>query len=240
MRILAYLILLLALPSIANAQCAPGSFGIIHNSLVQSEQTIMLGINRAGNLNTGDGCGTAATNSQNQTLMADKRTKISGVNAGSVGISYDLEGAPKKDSKGVVIGIYPQGWYDSTSQGGQWESWSAGALDNTGLEALASVSQQIGSGTATSKTTMTVKSFTVDTTSVQSVATINDRSGIPMLQVSHIYGPTTGATNKTLFQVLVTMTNISVGTLRDVRYCRTMDWDVIESSLLSDYGLGCH
>lgn len=220
---------LLVFSARVSAQCAPGSFGIIHNSLVKSEQTIMLGINRTGNLNTSDGCGTAATNSQNQTLMADKRTRINGANAGSVGISYFWEGAQKKDSRGNVVGTYPQGWYDSTSQGNKWESWAAGALDNTGLEAWASVSQHIGSGTATSKTTMTVKSFTVDTTSVQSVVTINDRSGIPMLQVSHIYGPTTGATNKTLFQGLVTITNISGGTLRDVRYRRNMDWDIIEN-----------
>ncbi|QWE21459.1 pilus assembly protein [Polynucleobacter sp. AP-Kolm-20A-A1] len=223
---------LLLLPTVeVLAQCVPGSFGIIHNSLASTEQTIMLGVNRAGNLNTSDGCGTAQTNSQNQSKFTDGRT-MSGANSGSVGISYYWQGAQKRDpNTGALVAgkYYPQGWYDSTSQGKKWESWSAGAMDNTNQEAWASISQQIGQGNATSKTTMVVKSFTVDTTSVQSKVIINDRSGVPMLEVSHIYGPTSGATNKSLFQGLVTITNISGGTLRDVRYRRSMDWDVIEN-----------
>lgn len=210
-----------------NAQSSLPKFGIIHNSLIPSEQTIMLGINPAGNLNTPDNSGTAATNSQNQ-AKDSKGGTLQYVNSGSVGISYYWQGAKKS---GTTSTYYQPGWYDSTSQGNKWESWGAGALDNRNLQAWASISAHppVGQGNATALTTMTVKSFTVDATSVKSTVWINDTSGMPMLEVTHLYGPTVGATNKTLFQGLVTITNISGGTLQDVRYRRTMDWDVIEN-----------
>ena len=215
---------------LVSAQSTFPSFGIIHNSLITAEQTIMLGVDPAGNLNTANNAGSAATNSLNQTKDS-RGGNITGANAGSVGISYYWSGAQKKDSKGVLVAntYYPQGWYDSTSQGSKWDYWAAGAYDNRNQQAWASISQQIGQGTATAATTMTVKSFTVDATSVKSTVWINDTSGLPMLEVTHLYGPTAGATNKTLFQGLVTITNISGGTLRDVRYRRNMDWDVISN-----------
>ena len=215
------------LPATMNAQSSFPKFGIIHNSLIPAEQTIMLGINPAGNLNTPDGTGTAATNSQNQSKDSKGGT-LQYVNSGSVGISYYWPGAKKV---GTTSTNYIPGWYDSTSQGNKWESWGAGAYDNRGVAAWASISAHppVGSGGATALTTMTVKSFTVDATSVKSTVWIMDTSGIPMLEVTHLYGPTVGATNKNLFQGLVTITNISGGTLKDVRYRRTMDWDVIEN-----------
>ena len=224
-------IVAMGIAHIAYAASSFPSFGIIHNSLVPANQTIMLGVNPAGNLNTINGAGTAANNSANQLYLSDGRTRINGVNAGSVGISYYWQGAQKKDSNGNLIAnkFYPKGWYDSTSQGSKWESWSAGAIDNRNQQAWASISQQIGEGNATALTSMTVKSFTVDSTSVKSTVWIADTSGIPMLEVTHLYGPTSGATNQSLFQGLVTITNISGGTLRDVRYRRSMDWDSIEN-----------
>ncbi len=210
----------------SSAQSSFPTFGIIHNSLVPASQTIMLGINPAGNLNTANGAGSAATNSLNVAKDSSNRS-LSGVNTGSIGISYNWAGAKE-------VGIhsassYLAGWYDSTSQGSKWESWAAGAIDNRNQNAWASISQQIGQGNATALTTMTVKSFTVDSTSVKSTVWINDTSGLPMLEVTHLYGPTSGSTNPYLFQGLVTITNISGGTLRDVRYRRSMDWDVIEN-----------
>ena len=211
---------------VVQSQSSFPSFGIIHNSLITANQTIMLGVNPAGNLNTINGAGTAATNSLN--VSRDSRGRsLSGVNTGSVGISYNWAGARE-------VGIhsadsYLPGWYDSTSQGSKWESWAAGAYDNRNQQAWASISQQIGQGQATAATTMTVKSFTVDSTSVKSTVWINDTSGVPMLEVTHLYGPTSGPTNQSLFQGLVTITNISGGTLRDVRYRRSMDWDSIEN-----------
>lgn len=211
----------------AYSQTSFPKFGIIHNSLIPAEQTIMLGINPAGNLNTPDNSGTAATNSLNQAKDSRGGT-LQYVNSGSVGISYYWAGAKKVGTQSTY---YPQGWYDSTSQGNKWESWSAGALDNRNQQAWASISAHgpVGQGSATPLSTMTVKSFTVDATSVKSTVWINDTSGLPMLEVTHLYGPTVGATNKTLFQGLVTITNISGGTLKDVRYRRNMDWDVLEN-----------
>ena len=225
--------------------------GIIHNSLVPAEQTIMLGVDQAGNLNTPDGGGTAATNSLNQTLMSDGKTTISAANSGSVGISYYWDGAQKKDANGNLLYYYisngrsytttnsantplkyPKGWYDSTSQASKWESWSAGAVypsAPTAQQAWASVSQQIGQGAA-GGVSMTIKSFVVDATSVKSTVWISSPKGDPMLEVTHVYGPTSGATNKTLFQGLVTITNISGVTLSDVRYRRNMDWDILENT----------
>lgn len=213
--------------TVAYSQTSFPKFGIIHNSLIPAEQTIMLGINPAGNLNTPDNSGTAATNSLNQ-AKDSKGGTLQYVNSGSVGISYYWAGAKKVGTQSTY---YPQGWYDSTSQGNKWESWAAGALDNRNQQAWASISAHppVGKGSATALTTMTVKSFTVDATSVKSTVWINDTSGLPMLEVTHLYGPTVGATNKTLFQGLVTITNISGGTLKDVRYRRNMDWDVLEN-----------
>ena len=195
--------------TVAYSQTSFPKFGIIHNSLIPAEQTIMLGINPAGNLNTPDNSGTAATNSLNQ-AKDSKGVTLQYVNSGSVGISYYWSGAKKVGTQSTY---YPQGWYDSTSQGNKWESWAAGALDNRNQQAWASISAHppVGQGSATALTTMTVKSFTVDATSVKSTVWINDTSGLPMLEVTHLYGPTVGATNKTLFQGLVTITNISGG-----------------------------
>ena len=81
------------------------SFGIIHNSLVPANQTIMLGINPRGNLNTANNAGISATNSANQLYLSDGRTKINGVNQGSVGISYFWQGAQKKDSNGNFTSV---------------------------------------------------------------------------------------------------------------------------------------
>ena len=214
-------------PVLISAQTSFPKFGIIHNSLIPAEQTIMLGVNPAGNLNTPDNSGKAANNTLNQ-AKDSKGVNLQYVNSGSVGISYYWPGAKKVGTQSTN---YIQGWYDSTSQGNKWESWSAGAMDNRNQQAWASISAHtpVGQGNATPLTTMTVKSFTVDATSVKSTVWINDTSGLPMLEVTHIYGPTVGSTNKTLFQGLVTITNISGGTLQDVRYRRTMDWDVIEN-----------
>lgn len=69
----------------------------------------------------------------------------------------------------------------------------------------------------------------MDATSIKSTVWILDTSGAPMLEVTHLYGPTIGVTNKYLFQALVTITNISGGTLQDVRYRRIMDWDILDN-----------
>ena len=70
--------------------------------------------------------------------------------------------------------------------------------------------------------------FTFDTSSIESVTTINDSRGDPALQIRHVYGPSPLATDK-LFEAVVTITNISGHKITDVRYNRSMDWDIPES-----------
>lgn len=217
--------------STVNAQSTFPAYGIIHNSLIRADQKIMLGVTPYGNLNTPDNVGTDANNTRNISKDSKGYT-LQQVNPGAVGISYYWAGAQERydDGRYRTGYYYLPGWYDSTSVGAKWESWSAGAIDNRNQQAWASISAWIGQGNATALTKMTVKSFVVDATSVKSTVWINDTSGVPMLEVTHLYGPTAGATNQNLFQGLVTITNISGGTLRDVHYVRSMDWDVIENA----------
>ncbi len=219
------------LPLSVSGQSTFPSYGIIHNSLIRAEQKIMLGVTPYGNLNTPDNVGTDANNTRNISKDSKNRT-LQQVNPGTVGISYYWAGAQERyeDGRYHTGYYYLPGWYDSTSVGAKWESWSAGAIDNRNQKAWASISEWIGQGNATPMTKMTVKSFVVDATSVKSTVWINDTSGVPMLEVTHLYGPTSGATNQNLFQGLVTITNISGDKLRDVHYVRSMDWDVIENA----------
>lgn len=180
------------------AQTFP-AYGVIYNSTIVANQTIALGVNPEGHLNTPTGF----------TLNAGKN--------GSVGIAY------KWTTGGYGKGgdFYKAGWYDATSPGCLCEGWGASAIDSRNVAAYGYASVDNGK-----IRNVTVKSFVVDTTSIKSTVWINDTSGVPMLEVTHIYGPTSGATTNQLFQSLVTITNISGGTLKDVRYQRAMDWDI--------------
>lgn len=181
-------------------------YAIIHNSTILKDQSLLLGVNQAGNLNTPKGSGTVGNNAN--TLNA----------GGSVGIAYKWGGG----------GSYSAGWYDSTSPGKMWEGWGVSGKD--------SISKNITSGYASVdaggvSANIVVKSFVVDDTSIKSTVWIMDSAGTsPLFEVTHVYGPTIGATNKNLFQALVTVTNISGGTLDDVRYRRIMDWDILDNT----------
>ena len=190
------------------AQTFP-AYGIIHNTTVTANQVLALGVNPQGNLNTPKGSGTVANNAN--TLNA----------GGSVGTAYKWAGGKPAVGNGTN---YPAGWYDATSPGKMWEGWGASAIDSRNVATYGFAS--IDSGGVSN---VTVKSFVVDNTSIKSTVWINDSSGSPMLEVTHVYGPTIGATNNNLFQGLVTITNISGGTLRDVRYRRAMDWDILDN-----------
>ncbi len=201
-QIIRYALCLLLLMINVNTLCLAQSFpsyGIIYNSTVSSSQTIALGVNPQGHLNTPSGFA----------LNAGR--------GGSVGIAYKWpNGSTAKNNK-----FYAAGWYDATSPGCLCEGWGVSAIDSRGVAVTGYASVDSGG-----IKNVTVKSFVVDTTSIKSTVWVNDSSGAPMLEVTHIYGPTPGATSSILFQSLVTITNISGGTLRDVRYQRVMDWDV--------------
>ena len=75
-----------------------------------------------------------------------------------------------------------------------------------------------------------VKNFVVDTTSILSTVWIMDSKGNPMLEVNQRYGPSLEAPDQ-LFQGVVTISNISGGSLTDIRYRRVMDWDAPPNGL---------
>lgn len=216
------------------------SWGIIHNSLDKKYQTIALGVNPQGNLNTPVGTGTDANNAKTLNSNLPSKPGSPGTATGAVGIAYNWLGYTKQN-KYDPKATYLPGWYDGTSPGIMWEGWGVSAVDDRMMKVsgYASLGSQanLQSPVLPNVTNVTVKSFVVDDTSIKSTVWINDSSGLPMLEVTHLYGPTSGKTNQTLFQSLVTITNISGGTLGDVRYKRTMDWDILNNtgSINSDH-----
>lgn len=203
------------LSGLATARNFP-SWGIIHNSTTVASQTIALGVNPAGNLNTPGGSGTTANNAN--TLNTSP--------VGSVGTAYKWGGGRPISGNGTN---YPAGRYDGTAPGRKWEGWGAsGVLPVSGRVVAGTASVDAGGVSAN----ITVKSFVVDSTSIKSTVWISDPADTtkaPLLEVTHVYGPTSGTTNPNLFQALVTITNISGGTLTDVRYRRIMDWDILNN-----------
>src|SRR5487761_2385325 len=163
-------------------------YGIIHNSTVTANQTLALGVNPEGHLNTPSGSG-ASVNAN--TLNA----------GGSVGTAYHWGGGRPISSRpgtmpcpyGQSCPVYPAGWYAGTAPGKMWEGWGASAIDSRNVPTYGSASVDSGG-----VTNVTVKSFVVDSTSIKSTTWINDSSGAPMLEVPHLYGPTSGSTNPNL------------------------------------------
>jgi len=128
---------------------------------------------------------------------------------------------------------FPNGnWYDATAPGCHCEGWSAGATSSKdGRQAMGEASVDTGP-----VKNIHVKSFVVDETSIESVVSIKEnilsrfairlaRPANDMLEVKHVYGPAKLASEE-LFEVNVTMTNVSGHTLNTVRYNRSMDWDI--------------
>lgn len=85
----------LLMPTSANGQSSFPSYGIIHNSLIKDDQTIMLGVTPYGNLNTPDNVGSSANNTLNQSKNSRGRI-LRQVNPGTVGISYYWAGAQER------------------------------------------------------------------------------------------------------------------------------------------------
>jgi len=69
-------------------------------------------------------------------------------------------------------------------------------------------------------TNLTLDSFSSTASTALSVAHL---SSLPDLQVTQDYHP---SSDPALFEDVVTLKNMGVGTLTDVRYDRTMDWDI--------------
>ena len=133
-------------------------------------------------------------------------------NARSTGIAYKFDGSRSQG--------YKSGWFDATTPGCLCEGWGAGFVDRFGRGRHGRANQAVGG-----VYNLEVKSFVTEETSITSTVWIKDSKGEPVLEVIHRFGPAENVPGA-LFQALVTMTNISANTLTDVRYNRTMDWDI--------------
>lgn len=113
-------------------------------------------------------------------------------------------------------------WRDSTSPGCLCEGWGVSANSSLTGNVVGYADVSVGG-----VYNLEVKSFVVDTTSIVSTVWIKNYLGQPLLEVTHRYGPSANNPNS-LFQALVTITNISGNSLTDVRYNRSMDWDIYQ------------
>ena len=175
--------------------------GIIYNSTVASEQKIALGIRKEGQM------GAAIDN----IVLNSGWSRALGYRQ-STGIAYKFDGSRSQG--------YKSGWYDATSPGCLCEGWGAGFVDQVGRQNHGRAGMDIGG-----VSNIEVKSFVTEETSITSTVLIKDSLDKPVLEVTHRFGPAANVPGA-LFQALVTMTNISGNTLTDVRYNRTMDWDI--------------
>ncbi len=130
-------------------------------------------------------------------------------NAGATGIARKISGV----------------WRDATAPGCYCEGWGVSGE----IISPAGFSEGIIQGYANVSVggvyNLSVQSHTFDATSITSTVWVRDRSGNPVLEVTHKYGRSANYPNR-LFQGSVTITNISGKEIRDVRYNRSMDWDV--------------
>ena len=207
------------------------SYQIIYNS--SSSPKIALGVNQAGNLNVSSGL---TVNGNNGSLgIAYYMPKSSAINLGmDTTSSSALTWWGKPSSPNSYAWPYTPNyaWLDATSPLSPCEAWGVSAIDIYNISKSGYVggadSNCAGSTTKNNVTSnitnITVKNFVVDTTSILSTIWINDSSGQPMLEVTHRYGPSQIRPDE-LFEGVVTISNISGASLKDIRYRRTMDWD---------------
>lgn len=122
--------------------------------------------------------------------------------------------------QGIGVGfVGPTG--DAIKPGCLCEGWGAAAGGSSGYTDGASGTSGITSALLT--------------TTVASGAGLSAQSVVVMsngLQVTHTYSYAAGGS---LFKVAITLTNTTAGSLSDVRYARTLDWDVTPGFFGSNY-----
>jgi len=158
----------------------------------------------------------------------DKKIALGVFPQGHLNVGSPLNITTNATATGLATNVFSDGkWKDATSPGCLCEGWSAGATSmDDGRQYHGDASVHNGG-----INNITVKSFVVDTTSIESVVTVKntramrDWPGTDMLEVKHVYSPSKLASDE-LFEVNVTLTNVSGNTLKTVRYNRTMDWDI--------------
>lgn len=115
---------------------------------------------------------------------------------------------------------------DSTSPGCLCEGWGV-ADPATGVWGGANIAE-LGAGGEN----LTLESFTHTGSTATSVVTVNDGDGMPYFRVTHEYVPSAATPN--LYQVNVTIENMSGAPIATVQYRRVMDWDV-EPTAFSEF-----
>jgi len=114
---------------------------------------------------------------------------------------------------------------DSTSPGCLCEGWGV-ADPATGIWGGANVDDGLGGRN------LEVESFEYTGSTATSVVLVRDDAGAPYFRVTHAYVPAAETPN--LYQVNVTIENLSGDTIATVQYRRVMDWDV-EPTAFSEY-----
>ena len=162
----------------------------------------------------------------NSTIVADQKIALGilpqghmGSRSPNIAANASVTGIVFKFTGGVAQG-HTSGWRDATTPGCRCEGWGAGGKDTFGSNFHGRAN--ISSGGISN---ITVKSFVKEATSLVSTVWINNSRGDPVLEVIHRFGPA-AIEPDTLFQGLVTITNIGSSTIEDVRYTRAMDWDI--------------
>ena len=131
-----------------------------------------------------------------------------------------LDGTGSKAGEGSVGLDYLPTNNDSTAPGCLCEGWGAADADS-GITGYANISSDGGAFH------LNVERFDVTASTAVSVVTIDDT-----LRVTHDYHPSSKTPN--LYEVTVTIENISGHALGDIRYRRVMDWD-IEPTAFNEY-----
>ena len=157
----------------------------------------------------------------NSTTAANQKISLGILPEGHMGSSVNNI-ATNADYTGIAYKMSGS-WKDATTPGCLCEGWGGGARDQFGREFHGEADEAIVWPGGVNN--LEVKSFVVDETSMESIVWIDDPSGNPAMEVKHVFGPSALRPDE-LFEAVVTITNISSNTLTDVRYNRTMDWDI--------------
>ncbi|HDK38043.1 MAG TPA: autotransporter outer membrane beta-barrel domain-containing protein [Thiolapillus brandeum] len=120
--------------------------------------------------------------------------------------------ASNASATGLSFRFEDGNFYDATSPGCHCEGWGVAA---NGVSAWASISNG-------GINNLTSVSFSSTATSALSISEVTSLAG---MQITHDFTPSAEAPGR-LFSVTVTIANGTGGLLSDVRYNRTMDWDV--------------
>ncbi len=128
------------------------------------------------------------------------------------------DGTGSKAGPGDVGLEYLPTGHDATSPGCLCEGWGV-ADPATGTWGGANRDR-----TGTTGANLTVESFDWTASTAKSVVLVKDAEGAPVFRVTHEYVPSAATPN--LYQVNVSIENITGETIAVVQYRRVMDWDI--------------